>query len=427
MCRAALFTAWGFVLVGGFALGPQSASGQPLAEARRMLAAGEAEAAVGPLVESFAVDPESPEARDVLWTLARRAAPHPEVVEAVFQRAGELGSDGWIAAGVLLRRGFRPLDALEAFDRGARTRPPGDSLADVEAGWLFMELHADERALARFERHPTDPRAAYARAVILARSSRFDEAAAVTDALLREDPENPPALLLRAELLDSGGQGSEALEILRGLVEATGPGGPAKLRLARILVKLGRSAEAVPILEAILAADPDNALARLGLAEAHQDAGRQREAEEAFRRALAADNALNEARFRLAQLLGRTGRPEEAKPLFAEFERRNAVEAESARLLADAELRPDDFPAVAAFVNHALRNREFGLALRAAQRFLIEVPRDPERHLLVARVLREGGNRAEAERLLRRGLLRFAGDQEAERRLEAGLAALGAR
>ena len=59
------------------------------------------------------------------------------------------------------------------------------------------------------------------------------------------------------------------------------------------------------------------------------------EAEEAFRRALAADDALNEARFRLAQLLSRTGRPEEAGPLFAEFERRNAVDAESTRLLAD--------------------------------------------------------------------------------------------
>ena len=344
MCRAALSTAWGLVLAGAVAAGPQSASGQPLAEARRLLAAGEAAAAVPPLVESFSADPESPEGRDVLWNLARRAAPHPEVVEAVFQRAGELGADGWIAAGVLLRRGLRPLDALEAFERGARTRPPGDTLADVEAGWLLMELHADERALARFERHPADPRAAYARAVILARSSRFDEAAAVTDALLSRNPENPPALLLRAELLDSSGQGSEALPILRRLVDANGPGGPAALRLARILVKLGRSPEALPVLEAILAADPQNALARLALAEAHQDAGRGQEAEEAFRQALRADDALNEARFRLAQVLGRTGRPEEAAPLFAEFERRNAVDAESARLLAAAEARPDDFP-----------------------------------------------------------------------------------
>ena len=427
MCRAPLLTAWGFVLVAGVALAAHAAPGQPLAEARRALAAGEPALAVPPLVESFAADPQSPGGRDLLWTLARRAKPRPDVVEAVFRRAGELGPDGWIAAGVLLRRGLRPLDALEAFDRGARTRPPGDSLADVEAGWLFMELHADQRALARFERHPTNPRAAYARAVILARSSRFDEAAAATDALLRRDPENPAALLLRAELLDSNGQGSEALAMLRPLVDATGPGGPAALRLARILVKLGRSPEALPILEEVLAATPENALARLALARAHQDAERTQEAEEAFRRALLADGALNEARFRLAQLLSRAGRPEEAKPLFAEFERRGAVDAESTRLLAEAELRPGDFPAVAAFVNHALRNRDFGLALRAAQRFLIEVPEDPERHLLVARVFREGGNAAEARRLLRRGLLRFAGDAKAERRLEAGLAAIGAR
>ena len=240
-----------------------------------MLAAGEAAAAVPPLVASFSADPESPEGRDVLWNLApprhgvsrRRRSRVPDA-------PAQLGSDGWIAAGVLLRRGFRPLDALDAFDRGARARPPGDSLADVEAGWLLMELHADKRALARFERHPTDPRAAYARAVILARSSRFDEAAAVTDALLRRDPQNPAALLLRAELLDSGGRGSEALEMLRGLVDTTGPSGPAALRLARILVKLGRSPEALPILEAILAAAPDNALARLALARTHQDAGR---------------------------------------------------------------------------------------------------------------------------------------------------------
>ena len=407
------------MLVAGVALGPRSAPGQPLTEARRALAAGEAALAVPPLVASFSTDPESPEGRDVLWALARRAAPHPDVVEAVFKRASELGSDGWVAAGILLRRGFRPLDALDAFARGARTRPPGDSLADVEAGWLLMELHADKRALPRFERHPEDPRATYARAVILARSSRFDEAAAVTDALLRRNPQNPAALLLRAELFDSNGRGSEAHEMLRGLVDTTGPSGPAALRLARILVKLGRSPEALPILEAILAASPENALAR-----AHQNAGRQQEAEEAFRRARAADGALNEARFRLAQLHSQTGRPEEATPLFAEFARPNAVEAESTRLLAGAELRPDDFSALATFVNHALQNRDFGLAVPAAQRFLIEFPRDPERHLLVARVFREGGNFAEAERQLRRGLLRFAGDEKAERRLKAGLAAI---
>ena len=103
------------------------------------------------------------------------------------------------------------------------------------------------------------------------------------------------------------------------------------------------------------------------------------------------------------------------------------MDDEAARLLGEAELRPDDFTAVAAFVNHAVRNGDLVLALRAAQRFLIEFPEDPERHLLVARVFREGGSRANAERVLRRGLERFAGDEEAERRFEAGLRAIGVR
>ena len=399
---------------------------QPVAEARRLLAAGQAAAAVRPLVEAFAADRDASAAREVLWALARGAAPRPEVVEAVVRAADRLGPDGWIAAGVLLRRGLRPLDALAAFDRGAARRPPGDPLADVEAGRLLAELRADERALDRFRRHPDDPGATYARAVILARKQRLADAATLTDALLRRDPENPAALLLQAELLDSVGRGSEALPALRRLAGAAGSTGPAALRLARVLVKLGRADEALPVLEGLVAATPENAEAWFALARTHRDGGRTAEAVAAFRRALALDAALNEARFGLARLLARTGEREAAEPLFAEFERRAAVEAEAAQRLGEAELRPDDFTAVAAFVDHALTQGDLGLALRAAQRFLVEFPDAPERHLLLARVFREGGSRAEAERVLRRGLARFAGDETAVRRFEAGLRAIGA-
>lgn len=412
-------------LLGGGGSGP--AAGQPAEEARRLFREGEILRAIEPLTEIFAADPESSEGRDLLWALARRAAPRPEVMEAVVSAASRLGPEGWIAAGVLLRRGFRPLDALEAFDQGARLIPRTDPLADVEAGWLLAELRSDDLALARFARHPEDPAATYGRAVILARTKRIDEATVLTDALLGATPDNPGALLLRAELLDSVGRGSETLETLRRLADETGPAGPATLRLARILVKLGRSDEALPILDAILAAGPDNAEAWLALARAHQDAGRPEEAVEAFRRALAADDALNPARFGLAQLLARTGEREEAQRLFAEFERRKAVDDEASQLLGRAELRPDDFAAATAFVNHALVNGDLVLALRAAQRFLVERPEDPERHLLVARVFREGGSRADAERVLRRGLERFAGDDAVVRRFEAGLRAIRMR
>ena len=425
--RSRSFLALAAAFFGAALFVPRPAPGQPAIEARQRLAEGRSFEVLDSLVATLEAEPESAEGQQLLWTLARGATPGPALMSALVARAGRLGPDGWLAAGVLLRRGLRPLDALEAFDRGASARPPGDSLADIEAGRLLAELRSDELAQARFGRHPEDPAAMYGRAVILARTKRTGEATALTDALLRADPDNPAALLLRAELLDSVGRGSETLGMLRRLAAETGPTGPAASRLARILVKLGQSEEALPHLEAILAATPQNAEAWLALARTHQDAGRREEAAEAFRRALAADDALNTARFGLAQLLVRTGGREEANRLFAEFERRKAMDDAAARLLGAAELRPDDFTAVAAFVNHALANGDVVLALRAAQRFLIEFPEDPQRHLLVARVFREGGSRADAERVLRRGLERFAGDEEAERRFEAGLRAIGVR
>lgn len=417
MRRRPLRTA--LALLAGGLLGAGSSTEQPLA-------AGQGVEAVERLAETFAADPESAEARRSLWRLARGAAPRPDLAEAMVAAADRLGPDGWVAAGVLLRRALRPLDAIEAFDR-ASTRSPESPMPDIEAGRLLAELRSHELALTRFGRHPEDPAAMHGKAVILARMKRTDEALALTDTLLRENPGNPAATLLRAELLDSMGRGSETVNSLRQLVEETNPSGPAAFRLARILVQREQFREAVPILGEVLAEAPGNAEAWLALARAHRSAGRRTEAAEAFRRALREDPTLNEARFGLARLLARDGEHEEAERLFAEFERRKAVADESGRLLGEAELRPDDFRPVAAFVNHALANRDFGLALRGAQRFLIEFPDDPERHLLLARVFREGGSVPEALRVLRRGRDRFAGNSAARRRFEAALAAVGAR
>ncbi len=414
--------------------GPEPAAAQSLtevrrllAEGRRLLAEGRAALAVPLLVQEFAADPDSFDGSRLLWEIARGAAPTPEVMDALAAAADELGPDGWLAAGVLRRRGLRPLDALEAFDRAASERSPEDPSPDIEAGRLLAELHSHELALARFERHPEDSAAIHGRAVILARARRTDEAFALVEALLRVAPAAPAAVLLHAELLDSVGRGSEALEPLRQLAGSTEPAGPAAFRLARILVQRGLMEEALPILEAVVAAAPANAEAWLALAKAHQAGERPREAAAAFRRALDEDPALNEARFGLAQLLARGGDGEGAAPLFAEFERRKAVADESGRLLSEAELHPEAHRPVEAFVTHALANGDFGLALRGAQRFLVEFPEAPERHLLLARVFREGGSRADAERVLRRGLRRFAGNEAAVRRFEAGLRAIGAR
>ncbi len=410
------------LLAGGLASAP------PAVEAQRLFAEEQdAARAVEALVAAFAADPESSGGRTGLWQLARRAAPRSDLVEAVVSAADGLGSDGWVAAGVLLRRAFRPLDALEAFDRAAAANPHSAENADLEAGRMLAELRSNELALARFGRHPEHPGARHGRAVVLARTRRTEEAFALTEALLREEPENPTALLLRAELLDSTGRGSEALDSLRRLMEANGSAGPAAFRLARILVRQGGAGEALPILEAVVRAAPDNAEAWLALGRAYRSEGRRAAAREALGRALDENPALNEARIALARLLARDGEQEAAERLFTEFERRKAISNESGRLLGEAEHRPDDFSRVQVFVNHALSNGDIGLALRGAQRFLIEFPAEPERHLLLARVFREGGSFPDAERVLRRGLIRFLEDDAASRRFEAALSAIGVR
>jgi tetratricopeptide (TPR) repeat protein len=418
-----------FVLVLFFAAGTGSApaAAQPLVEARRLFLEGRATAAVPLLAQEFTADPDSADARRLLWEMARGAAPRPDLMDTLALAADRLGREGWLAAGVLLRRGLRPLDALDAFDRAAAGRPVEDPAADIEAGRLLAELHSHDLALARFERHRRNPEAIHGRAVVLARVRRTEEALALADELLRMGPEIPAAVLLHAELLDSMGRGSEALGPLRRLAESTAPDGPAAFRLARILVQQRVFGEAAPILRAILAAHATNGEAWLAMARVHQGEGRRDEAAAAFERALDEDPTLNEARFGLAQLLTREGNHEAAAPLFAAFERRKAVEDESGRLLGEAELYPQDNRRIEAFVNHALANGDFGLALRGAQRFLVEFPEIPERHLLLARVFREGGSRADAERVLRRGLARFAGNEDAERRLRAGLEAIGVR
>lgn len=383
-------------------------------------------AQVETLRRAFVADPDSPEVRARLWALARQAEPTPGLMDALAGAAADLGPTGWTAVGVLARRGLRPLDAVEAFDRAAELpQPPGSPIPDLEAGRLLAALRCHERALARFERHPGDPEAMRGRAVVLARLGRTEEAFALADALLRRDSADSAALMLRAELLDSVGRGEEAVESLRLLAAETEAGGAAGSLLGQILVRWRRAAEAVPYLQAATETTPGDAEARFALARAWLAVGQTAAAEALLRRVLADDPALNAARLELARLVQRRGSGDEAARLFAEFERRRAESDRSSQLLGEAEFRPDDFRAVSAFVVHALRIGDRGLALRGAQRFLIEFPDEPDRHVLLARVWREIGNPPEAERVLRRALPRFAADPAAERRLRAAIAALG--
>ncbi len=369
------------------------------------------------LVAAFRVDPAEAERR--LRHVARTAPPDPALVDAVVDAVDMLGPEGPVAAGVLLRRALRPLDALEAFDR-----IPGHPAARLEAGWLLAELRLDDLALERFERAPPDPASRYGRAFILARKGLTREALAAVEELLAADPGNPAGSLLLAELLDSAGREDEALPLLRNAVRKRGARDPAALRLARILIRKGDSEEAIDLLGTVVEQQPDHGEAWLALARAHEDAGRIREAADAFRSALEHRPVRNEAQMGLGQLLARTGEREEAARLLHDFRQRKRIADEAARLLGEAEHRPDDFGAARAFVLHALGTGDTGLALRASQRFLVERPEDYRRHLLLARIWSAAGSRTDAARVLRRGGERFRGNPEAVERFRAALAGL---
>lgn len=212
-----------------------------------------------------------------------------------------------------------------------------------------------------------------------------------------------------------------------GAVLAEARGLPAAFRLARILVQQRLFEEAKPILEPVIATNPRNGEAWLAMARARRGQDRRDEAVAALLRALAEGPALNEARFGLAQLLTREGEREAVAPLFVEFERRKASADESRRLLGEAELHPDNYGRVEAFVPPALANGDFGLALRGAQRSLVEFPEDAERHLLLARVFRKGGAAMPMQTGAPAGTSAVRRDEEAERRFEAGLRAIGVR
>lgn len=412
-------------LIAPLVLAPGSA-GQVVGPPPQGTGSPEPAALVETLRRAFAADPDSPDAWARLLGLANRAEPTPGLMDALAGAAADLGPTGWTAAGVLARRGLRPLDALEAFDRaGQSPQPPGAPVPDIEAGRLLAELRCHERALARFERHPDHPAAVRGRAVVLARLGRTEEAFSLADALLARDDADAAALMLRAELLDSVGRGEEAVESLRRLAAETDAGGAAGSLLGRILARSARPAEAVPFLEAVVERTPGDAEAWFALARVRLALGDPAAAEGLLRRALAEHGAPNAARLELARLVARGGDDEEAARLFAEFERRKAERDRSSRLQTEAALRPRDRRAASAFVVHALRIGDHGLALRGAQRFLIEFPEEPDRHVLLARVWREIGNPPEAERVLRRALTRFADDPAAERRLRAALTALG--
>ncbi len=237
-----------------------------IADALRMLQAGDAAAALKAAARIAAEDP---------------AAPRAHLVAGVALRIlGELAAS---RSALERANGLDPDDYAIAFELGTTCAAQGE----------------DAAALAHFDR-ATRLRPGFAPAHFAAALQRFRQrdwpgAVAGFETALALDAANVPAMANRALALAEGGRIDEALAAARRALEAQ-PGHPdARHALGWILHKARRAAEALPHFEAAVAGRPDAAPWLVDHAKALQDLHRLAEAEDALMRAIRLDPAQHSA------------------------------------------------------------------------------------------------------------------------------------
>ncbi|MGC2603824.1 MAG: tetratricopeptide repeat protein [Rhodomicrobium sp.] len=170
----------------------------------------------------------------------------------------------------------RALDCL-----AARTDLAWDhSFACYLAGLIRVNLGQDAAALPFYDRslalNPEYAEAIEARARLLQRAEKWEEAIAAYDALLRFQPAK--ALTAKAAILHGLGRNEEALQTYRQLIATSPDDAAAWYNCGAILATRGEQAEAYDHFQKALECDPGYGLALYGAATALQKLGRLEEA-----------------------------------------------------------------------------------------------------------------------------------------------------
>lgn len=226
-----------------------------------------------------------------------------------------------------------------------------------EADFGYLAVHAADipeesrevllRALSELaQRYPDDRDLAFARAVLLERSERPEEALA---ALAPLDPGQygPDAALLRARLLDALGDPEAAADWLRSAIDRGGEAGRLRYMLARLLVELGRLDAARDQFERLLERVGENSEILLSLSLISLEAGEPEAARGYLQRLLRAGGRSDAAHYYLGVSASEQGRAEEALDAWSrvdpgfEYERAQASAAALALSSGDSEALRD--------------------------------------------------------------------------------------
>ncbi|MGO9647733.1 MAG: tetratricopeptide repeat protein [Terriglobales bacterium] len=271
--------------------------------------------------------------------------------------------------GISLAKAGQP-DA-EQFLRAATTLKPTANVDEGRArAWLslahVLEASKPEEAIAAYQRAaalaPKDQEPHLAAGTLLVKAYHFADAEQEYKQALTIDPASSEALIGLANIYTRGNRFLDAQQVLEKIVALHPDDTQARLLLSRVLVQMGKNDEAVASAQAARKLDPMNPKIQRELADLYMSAKKYDQAEAVYR----------------SLLNGKTDNPADLHHVLgvALLKQRKFPEAEQ-ECLAAVKLKPDLGEAYGDLAVAAVENKDYQLAIKAADaraKFLPEIP-----------------------------------------------------
>jgi len=323
------------------------------------------------------------------------------LAEELVEAEPEMGP-AYLMLGDLYRRVWRPREAIETFSRALEetSLPPADLHREMAV--TYAELHDWDRALARaelsLELAPDDPQGLFTKAMVLSQKGTRGEALRLYESLLEADPDNESLHFRVGEIQESLQRLEEAEAAYRRVIELEPGHQGARFRLGQMLLADGRSVEAERELARAVKISVGHAASHLELAKTYEALGRNAKAKHHYERAIALDPWLANAHMSYGNYALRNGDEELGRSHLERFKELTETSDRISALVDAVEFEPDDADAKDALVDFLVDKKQFPLALRMTQRFVLAAPDDPHGHALMVRIYDAWGRVEDASR-----------------------------